>query len=168
MSSAAQIFRIETRLGPEKVFQALRKVTEHPQQRRFSPEFEFDWLKRRVEISADSREGVGECSRQFLAQIRKHAGSSGEDLLLPGPIEETEAGRFVQPFGLTLQEPMVFAELIGQTLVEMGFSNVKITEEAGVACLSVRPGPLAARQIDYRTLVLEFPVPDYIRIQEET
>ena len=157
-------FRIEATLGPADLLRALEKVRGHLNQRRHDPSFEFDWLKRRVAFSANSREGLDECVRQFLAQMRKAGG--GEGLFLPGRIEEKE-GRFTQALGVTLQEPAVFAQLIGQALIEVGIHGVRVAETETGCILTVRGGGPLASQVDYRGLVREFPVPEYIRIVEE-
>lgn len=166
MGAGPVTFCLESTISPDLILWALKKVTEHPNQRGYAPSFEFDWIKKRLSLSANSPQGVEECGRHFLRQVEKSGGTA--DLFLPGKVKEAEGGRWIQAFGILLQDPAVFAQLIGHTLIELGFPKVRVSEREGRAWVEVRPGPIAEKAVDFRALVLGFPVPAYIRIQEES
>lgn len=162
MPSLVHIFRIESDFGPEQVFKALRLVCDHPGQRDAQPEFEFDWISRRIAISADSAEAVDVCLAHFIEQVGK-MGATG-DAFFPGKIEE-RVGRYVRPIGVAVHDAPTFGELIGKALVEVGLRGVKLFDSPGGTMLTLRVSGMA-RQIDYVALIREFPVPGYIRIRD--
>lgn len=167
MSAPFRVYRVEAAIGPSEVFQALRKVCGNAAFRGQSPSFEFDWIDRRVSLTANSRKGLAECKVAFLHAIDECGAGLGS-FFLPGPVEKREDGRFEQPFGVALQEPAIFAQLIGHALRELGVLNVRATESEGVCRITLPPGGPIIRQIDVESLVEEFPVPEYIRIVKES
>lgn len=165
MSPGTYIYRIEAKVGPADVFRILQSLCDHPSQRRHEPAFEFDWLKRRIALTANSKEGLADCAARFLDRMRKLTGEGNH--FLAGAVEETTDGRFLQPFGVAIQEPELFAQLLGQTLIELGVRNVRATESEGVCRVAVPAGGLVDRQADVTSLIEEFPVPGYIQVIRE-
>lgn len=163
MSAQVHIFRIQASFGPEQIFSALKTVCEHPSQRDFEPDFDFDWMARKITLSASSQEGLDTCRQQFLAQAAKLGAEEG--CLLAGQVQE-EGGRFLQPFGAAVHDPATFGELIGQGLVDVGLRGVQVYDGAEACEVRVRANPINKR-FDYRTFILEFPLPAYIEISDE-
>ena len=163
MPATIHRFTLRATFGPAEVMKALRLVCEHPNQRDFAPEFGFDWMARKLELSSNSAAGTGECLNHFLGQVAKMDGPI-EAFLAGKPTERD--GRHVQPIGVALHDAATFGELIGKSLVEIGMRGVRVVDSAGECRIDVRQGALAS-SIDYATLVKEFPVPAYIKIIDE-
>lgn len=163
MPQSVHSFRLEATFGPEDVFRALKSVCEHPAQRDADARFEFEWFRQRVALSANSPEALEAMHQALMARVRK--GSAGEDALLPGKVEEKE-GRWTRPYGVAVLDPATFGEMIGQSLVDIGLRGVQVVDSAGVCRLRVRQSPMA-KSLDYRTFIMEFPLPPYLRVVDE-
>jgi len=166
VSKTVQVYRVESVIGPADVFEALRSVCEEAPGREYAAAFEFEWLSRRLAITATSRDAVEACAGRFLDRMLALTGEA--KAFLPSQVTERDDGRFEQAFGVTIQEPAVFAQLIGHTLLEMGMRNVRATETEGVCRVSVPYGGPMSKFVDLESFFLEFPVPAYIRIVKET
>ncbi|MEQ8819062.1 MAG: hypothetical protein RLY93_02375 [Sumerlaeia bacterium] len=160
-------FRLEARIGPSQVLKALKIVCEHPAQRDFAPDFDFDWLKRKVVLSANSQEGLEICSARFREQLVRLGAPPDEDLVLAGKCLEGEGGRWERPFGVVLQEPLVFGEMIGQALLEMRLKGVRVYDAKDCCRVAVVSGGPIAKAIDFVGFVMGFPLPSYITIVDE-
>lgn len=163
MPEQVHIFRLEARFGAEEVFRALRTVCEHPNQRAHGPQFEFDWMARRVALSADSEEGLQQCHEAFLAQLTKLGGD--DDAVLPGRAAE-DYGRWTRPYGVMVQDAATYAELIGNSLVELGLRGLRIHDQETACLIQVRKNP-TTRLVDYATLIMEFPLPNSVTVKDE-
>lgn len=165
MPSQAHLFLIQSRFGPQELFRALQTVTEHPAQRDHEPEFEFDWIARRVALSAASEAGLAVCDQQLAGQIEKLGGPP--DGLIGGKIQTLESGRFLRPYGVLVQDAAAFGEMIGRSLVDLGVRGVQVVDKAGGVCeLRVRINAFSKR-VDYEAFIKEFPFPTYITLSDE-
>lgn len=160
MAEQRHHFRIEARFGPQDLFLILKKTCEALPFKPLQPGFDFDWLKRRVEISAASREGSEKVLDAVLEKVREKLGPG---LLLPGEVIERD-GRFVAPIGVLLQTPDVYVEIITRTLLEMGFTTLRLEHEGTGFSLAV--GGMR-NVLPYRPLVMDFPLPAYMQIVDE-
>ncbi len=163
MPAEIHTFVLKAAAGPEEVFRALKKVCEHENQKKFEPDFEFDWIGRRIALSANSAEGVEECHARFLAQVRRE--ELEEDLFLAGKVEEAE-GRFQRAIGVTLMDAATFGELLGRSLVDVGLRQVRVVDSAGECRIEVTRNFIAQR-IDYEDLIRSFPLPSYIALENK-
>ncbi len=163
MASQQHTFVLRAAAGAEEVFRALTKVCGHENQARFEPDFEFDWIAKRIAISANAPEGVEECLARFLEQ----AGRSGLDaeLFLAGRVEET-GGRFLRPIGVMLMDAATYGELIGRSLVDVGLRQVRVVDSAGECRIEIARNFIAQR-IDYEDLIRSFPLPSYIALEDK-
>jgi hypothetical protein len=157
-------FKLTAQFGAQQVFQALQKVCGHPSQRDFAPDFTFDWVGRRVVLSASSREGLAACHEVFMGLLGK-IGAEG-DSLLAGEITEREDGRFERPYGVAVHDPATFGEMIGRSLMEMGLRGVQVVDSLDACRINVRMNA-ASRAMDYQALIAEFPLPGYIMLTDE-
>lgn len=155
-------FRLTSAFGPEDVMHALKTVCDHPNQRDFAPAFEFDWIKRKVTLSANSGSGLAECRAHFLRLIAERGAE--EDSMLAGVVIEAD-GRYTQPFGVAVHDPATFGELIGKGLVETGLRGVQVFDSATHCDINIVQSPFASRY-DYGMFISEFPVPGYIRVED--
>lgn len=163
MPARVHRFTLRATFGPAEVFKALRHVCDHPNQRDDDPQFAFDWMARRLELSTTSAEATAKCLghfRDFVARL----GGPAAGFLAGKPIERD--GRHVQPIGVALHDAATFGELIGKSLVEIGLRGVRVTDTNGECHIDVRQGAIPAA-FDYAALVMQFPVPAYITISDE-
>ncbi|MBI5154667.1 hypothetical protein HZA57_05465 [Candidatus Poribacteria bacterium] len=163
MAPLVHTFTLRARFGAEDVFRVLRLVCEHENQRSFEPRFTFDWIARKITISANSREGLATCLDHFLNQIARLGGTP--DCLLPGVITESDS-RFEQPIGVAIHDAATFGELIGRSLVELRFPGVQVVDTPECCRLHVRKS-LMAQQFEYQALVMDFPLPPYITMTDD-
>ena len=152
-------FLITARFGPPQLFQALRQICEDSRNRRLEPKFDFDWLKRRIELSANDRCGVEDLLEILLMRVQKH----GKSLLLPGETQERE-GRHVVPIGVLIQTPDIYAELMMAALSEFGMTSIR--REFDGDGFSVGVGPIASA-IPYKEIIDDFPLPEYLAIEDK-
>lgn len=155
--AAGNHYRIEATFGPPDLFRLLRALCERPENRRAKMEFEFDWLKRRVALSAENTEALEGASASLIERVAREA-APGQ--LLLGPRGESD-GRVIQPFGVLLQTPDVFLNLIVTTLGEFGAANIRVDEDG---CGLTVPASRLNDLMQYDRLLLEFPLPAYLRI----
>lgn len=161
-SAQVHAFRLTAAFGPADVFRALQETCADPALAGESPAFEFDWIKRRIALSAASEAGLAACLARFLAAARTAGGEDGA--FLPGRIEGKD-GRFLRPIGVMVMDPASLGELVGRTLVDLGLRGVRIVDSADACTIEVARNFIAER-IDYVALVNEFPVPSYVRIED--
>lgn len=163
MPQLVHSYRIEASYGPQEVFRTLRKVCEHPP-RPGGADFEFDWVGRRVALIAGDRDVVQALHDDFRALLVR-AGIA-PDLLLAGPVTQRPDGRLVQPFGVLIQDPATFGEMIGRSLVEIGLRGVQVVDSADCCRINVRLGA-SAQVLDYNALITEYPLPPYLKLTDE-
>lgn len=163
MPATLHRFALRATFGPAEVLKALKLVCEHPNQRDFEPEFAFDWMARKIELSTNSAEGTVECLNRFYGQVLKFGGTT--EVFLAGRPTQRD-GRHAQPIGVALHDAATFGELIGQSLNEVGVRGVRVTDAAGECRIEVRTGAVAS-MVDYVSMVMEFPLPPYIRVVDE-
>lgn len=156
------VFRLTAGFGPADVFRALQATCADAAHAADAPAFEFNWIKRRLAISAASPEGLESCLRRFLALAREAGADDGA--FLPGKMEEKD-GRFVRPIGAMVMDPASLAELVGRTMVEIGMRGVRIRDSADGCTIEIARSFIAER-IDYAALVMEFPLPPYVRVED--
>ena len=165
MASQVHVYRLIATFGPEQVFRALKIVKEHDNQRDYEPDFEFDWMARKIVLSANSEEGLLECHDHLLHQLEKFGAE--KDSMLPGAIQAHEAEcRWVRPYGVAVHDAATFGELIGNSLVEIGLRGVQIIDSAE-GCQIVVPMNALALSVDYRSFIEEFPLPSYVKLYDE-
>lgn len=165
MATQVHLFTLKASFGPQELFRAIRAVVDHPAQRDHAPDFEFDWIARRVALSAASEQGLAICHGRLLAEVSKLGGPP--DALIPGKVEERPEGRVLRPYGVLVQEAAAFGELIGRSLVDLGLRGVQVVDKAGGVCeIRVRLNAIA-RRVDYAAFMHEFPLPSYIALSDE-
>lgn len=161
MSVLRHYYRIDVSFGPEQLFKALRETAGDTRLRDAKPDFEFDWLKRRVALSVQTAEAIPVACELFLARAARLG--APPDALLPGRVE-TADGRHVQPFGVLLNPPEHLVEFIAQMLVDLGCSGLRI-EHAG-AGFSFPIGSIN-KALSHEQLVEQFPLPPYATLVDE-
>lgn len=163
MPPKAHTFRLVAEVVPGDVLRALQRICEHPLNRDCKPDFEFDWIKRRIALAGDSPSGVAELKAQFLAAMRK-AGAP-DDAFLAGVVVE-EDGRYIQPIGAALHDTATFGELIGKSLVEAGLRGVKVFDAVTHCDVIVRQSAMS-QSFAYADFIAEFPLPPYIKVYDQ-
>lgn len=156
------VFRLTADFGPADVFRALQATCTDPAYAAEAPAFEFDWIKRRIALSAASAAGLDVCLNRFLALAREAGAEDGS--FLPGKVEEKD-GRFARPIGAMVMDAASLAELVGRSLVEVGLRGVRIRDSVDGCTIEVARSFIAER-IDYAALITEFPLPSYVRIED--
>lgn len=159
MAPKRHYYEITTNFAPRDLFLLLKKICDEPELRKQGAAFDFDWLKRRVELSAKSRDAAEDGLEILLTRLKAKAGGG---LLLPGDAQEKD-GRTVIPVGVLLQSPEVYAELLANALTEFGLPNVT-TEYEGNG-LSLPAGKMTA-MLQYETIISQFPLPGYLKIED--
>ncbi len=160
MAAQRHYFKLESSYGPADLFKTLKSTCEDAAFKKAAPAFEFDWIKRRVAISAATPHAAEEVLEALVKRVNKKAGTG---MLLPGEAKKTDDGRTEIPVGVLLQSPDVYAEVIVQMLAEFGVRGI-VTEEEGNG-FSI---PLNAmnRALEYREVIADFPLPDYLKIKD--
>lgn len=155
--AAVHRFRLHSSFGPADVFRLLREVAGGET----GLDSEFDWLRRRVALLAGSREeldaGVARLREAWVAA----GGPAGG--LLAGPVAK-EGERWTAPFGVLVHGPAEFAELIAATLLEVGVVGTRCGLDGETVEV---PLNAVSRRIDFRGLIMEFPLPDGMRVSDE-
>lgn len=159
MSSPRQSYRLKATFGPPDLFAILKKTTEKPAHRKNRAAFDFDWMKRRVELAAAGEDAVEELLSEVLDTVTRSAGAG---TLLPGKCTESE-GLWCIPIGVLIQTPDVYTEMIVNMLRDMGMPGVRAEFDGEGFSL---PGGAAGMAIDCNALLREFPFPAYIRVEE--
>lgn len=157
-------FKISTRITPEDVFKFLSIIKEHDNQKEYEPEFEFDWIKRKIALSANSKEGVNVLVDQFRNQLTRKD-IKPEEIFLVGKIAQKDE-RFEAPIGVTLQDPSIFGEMIGNSLVEIGVRGITVIDRSDHCLVTVQLGPFTGG-IDFRSFIMEFPLPEYLDLHDD-
>ncbi len=155
-----RVYIIESKFLPEDLFQILKKTCERGKFRDDKPDFDFDWMKRRIEVSARSEEGARGLAEAVARSIEARAGGGQ---LLPGEPVRRE-GRIAIPIGVLIQTPDVYAEMLAQMLREMGISGVRLEENGEGFSF---PGGPAGKLIDFQSIIKDFPLPHYLKIREK-
>jgi len=163
MPQKQHVYKLVSSISPEDVFRILKRVCEHENQTEFEPEFEFDWIGRKIVISATSGEGLTRCREHFLRLLQKEGADA--DGMLPGKVV-TQDDRYSQPFGILLQDAATFGELIGRSLVDIGLRGIQVVDSSDACKISIRLVG-AAKTIDYSEFLQEFPLPTYIKLIDE-
>jgi hypothetical protein len=152
-------FQVVAKYGPPELFKALKNTVEDNRFKKFAPAFEFDWLKRKVEITANSHEGAEEVLEQFIRRVNEKAGTG---LLLPGAAVKREQ-RTVIPVGILLQTADIYAEVVIGSLREFGVRGIELSGSGDEFAI-----PLTAinRALEYAEVISTFPLPGYLKIED--
>lgn len=161
MSSQRHYYRMETRYAPGDLFKTLKNTCGDNRFRRHKPSFDFDWMKRKVEIQADSQEGAEVVLEALIERVNRKA---GRGLLLPGEPARTENGRITIPVGVLIQTPDIYTEVLVESLRECGVKGIQF--ENGGEGLSLPPNSLN-RALEYGALIASFPLPEYLSVKDE-
>lgn len=154
-------YRIEVSLGPEQVFRALRETKEDTRLRGDAVDFDFDWLKRRAELSAATADGAERAVQLLLARFDRIPNGGG--VLLPGKVTE-RSGRHAVPIGMLLSTAEELSELVARMISEIGVPGVRFEHGgAGFSYPSVAP----TKALGCEELVRVFPLPPYARVVDE-
>jgi hypothetical protein len=164
MSKFPRVFRLTSVVSPSDVLSALRLVAGHANQAALEPDFEFDWIKRRLAFSAVSPEGCRALADQFLGQLRKRGDSVAEQFLVGEPAAAGD--RWQVPIGVLLQDPATFGELIGRSLVEMGVRGVRVYDAAEQGCHVCVPAGKVLGALEAGAMVADFPLPGYLKLED--
>jgi hypothetical protein len=152
-------FVIESTFGPADIFRRLKSTCEHGKFKEYAPDFDFDWLKRRIEISASSQEGVRYIQKELLRVLEK---AGGKELFLSGKMQLNEDdNRWKLPIGVLVQTPDIFISLVVSTLSEFGIKGIRLDEDGNGFLL---PYGLTAMRFDLETYFEEFPLPGYLKM----
>ncbi len=154
-------FRLVSSFTAQHLFLTLKKTVEHKSWRNHKPNFDFDWLKRKIFISANSKEGVEEILTAFDRSLKKEVGE--ENIVIPGKVEETDEGRFQVPIGVMLQAPEDHAGMMAALVREMGIVSVKATSDGEILI----PLNFAVKALPYREFLTQYPLPGYLTLQDE-
>ena len=157
--SSRHHFRITASFGPADLFQLLRRACDYHEAKRAHAEFDFDWLKRRIAITADSEEAAEHSVEWVMGKVREKAGPG---MLLPGDAEKREDGRVTVPVGVLLQTPDVYIEMMARMLTEMGLTSIRLEGEDGFSIAVSH----AARALEYEATVKDFPLPGYLKLED--
>lgn len=153
-------YRVVASVEPRDLLLALKKTCEQPRFREHQPDFDFDWMKRKIAVSAHTREAAQALRDAVLSAVEKKAGPGQ---LLPGAPVEQE-GRWTIPIGVLLQTPDVYTEMFAASLQELGITGVELEDDGAVIAIPVSGVALA---LDYRSIVAELPLPPYMRLIDE-
>lgn len=159
MSSARNCYRLKATFGPQDLFAILKKTTEKPAHRKQHATFDFDWMKRRIELAAAGEDAVEALLSEVVDAVTRKAGGG---TLLPGKCAESH-GLWRIPVGVLVQTPDVYTDMIVSMLRDMGLPGVR--QEFDGEGFSL-PGGAAGMAIDCRALLNEFPFPAYIQVEE--
>ncbi len=153
-------YRLVASVEPRDLLLALRKTCEQPRFREQKPDFDFDWMKRKIAVSAHTRESAEALRDAVLSAVEKKAGAGH---LLPGaPLQQD--GRWTVPIGVLLQTPDVYTEMFAASLQELGITGVELEDDGTVIAIPISGVALA---LDYRSIVAELPLPPYMRLVDE-
>ncbi len=158
MAAKVHRYRLEADYGPADLFAALKAVcSARPSD---SPtEFEFDWMQRRVALTGPDRKRVEAAAEKLLDRVNREGGPG---LLLAGKTRAKD-GHWEVPIGVTLQTPDIYLEAMAQALTEQGLRGIRYDMDK--AELEIPVG-LPARALGYQGMVLQFPLPPYIRVTD--
>ena len=161
MTTPRHYFEIKSRYGPADLFKTLMSVCEDPRFKKVFPSYGFDWIKRKVEISAATPEGVEELLEELIKRVNRKA---GKGMLLPGERVKKDDGYLAIPIGVLLQTPDVYAEVVTGALREFGVRSIQLENEGDGFSI-----PLSAinRALEYEEVINSFPLPDYLSIKDK-
>ncbi len=159
MTQKCHRFRIESRFEPADLFKLLKRACEVPTARKGSAHFEFDWMKRRIDLIASDEEAVRAATIWLLDEVKRR--TQGE-FLLPRAPEKREDGSFIVAIGVLLQTPDVYVEMITRLLEESGIAAIPGTEE-NTFKVAVNA---KARALQYEQTINTFPLPEYLSIRD--
>lgn len=147
-------------MGPDHLFRALRETCGDTRLREGEPDLEFDWIKRRVAIKANSPEMLTLANELFLKRLDRLG--APPDAVLAGKVERAGT-MYVQPYGVLMNPPEIFVELIAGMLLELGCTTLRI--EPGGTRFSFAIGAIS-KAVDHERVVEQFPLPDYVALQD--
>lgn len=160
MKDARHYFALEARFGPADLFRLLKKACDRGKFVEHKPEFDFDWLKRKVTISANTAAGARTVTESFVHSVEAQIGAG--QLLVGKPIKEN--GRTTIPIGVLVQTPDIYVEIMVQSLQENGIKKARIEDDGEGFSL---PAVFGADVLDCDALIGDFPLPSYIRIVDK-
>ncbi|MDX2174866.1 MAG: hypothetical protein SF028_00185 [Candidatus Sumerlaeia bacterium] len=158
MSAPRKYWRLASSFGPSELFRALRETAESRDGKKVNAAFDFDWMKRRLEIRAKDRCAAEDLLEAFL--LRAQRAGCPPDGLLPGKAEE-RADCVAIPVGVLVNTPEMYAEIIGQSLVELGGGDVRLEFNG---CGFSYGATVMARTLAFGQLAQSFPLPPYMSI----
>lgn len=154
-------FTVLSRFGPEEVFRALRVASEDTRLRGEHPDFEFEWMARRILLLADTAPGTERFLEVFQARLDQFGAPPAT--ILPGKAAPHGEGRHALPVGILLNTPDHYAELIAATLAEIG---CRASLEAGGTALTVVVNA-KAKLLGYDAVVRDFPLPTHLSVRDD-
>lgn len=158
-------FRLVSTIGPPEILRSLEIITSHPNQAKWEPQFEFDWIARKLVLSANSAEGLEVCRQEFERQMNKY--SPVEELFIVGKPRQTEGSpRLELPIGVLMQDAATYGELIGRSLVDLGVRGIRVADQMQTCQINVQLGPFTGG-IDFQTFVRQFPLPKYLELYDD-
>lgn len=161
MATQTHYYILKSSFSPADLFQVLKSLCEDP---RFSPhslDFDFDWIKRRIELSAESHVCAEDALEELIRWVNAAAGTGN---LLPNECKEREDGRFAIPIGVLLQSPDVYVELILRQLDEYGVRNASPEFDGDGFAI---PLTNSNKSMGYEEVIAAFPLPQYITVKDE-
>lgn len=164
-------YLLRARFGPADLLKILNKLMAENKNHPDAPDFDFDYIKRKIEISARTRCTAEDLLEALVLHVEKQAGSG---LLLPGapqpdrgerdkPLEGKDA-RVRIPIGVLVQTPDVYAEVLVNALQEYGVRGIVYEHDGdGFAIPQTRTNVM----LDYTEIIGAFPLPGYLELVEE-
>ena len=159
-AAAPHRYRITATFGPPELFAVLRNIAESPRRKDHAPEFEFEWLKRRVAVSATTEAAAAEMLDELLAVVGRLAGPG---LMLPGQPQTGREGRFIFPVGVLIQTPDIYLEILVRTLTELGIKGVVVDDDGQGLSIPVSTRNMA---LGYTQMIASFPLPAYLVVED--
>ncbi|MEO8377062.1 MAG: hypothetical protein ABI579_05265 [Candidatus Sumerlaeota bacterium] len=152
-------FRIASKFQPADLFKLLKRACEIPAAKKATARFEFEWMKRKLELIADDEVAVRAAANWLLDEVKKK--TNGE-FLLPRPPEKRDDQSFVVVMGVLLQTPDVYVDMIVRLLEESGIAAIHDAEDN---TLKVAVNP-KTRALQYELVVTTFLLPPYLSIDD--
>jgi hypothetical protein len=148
-------YEIRASYGPEQLFAALRATCEAA-----GADFEFNWIGRAIHLLAADLDTAESTAATLVERV---AIESARGMLLPGDAQQQEDGRIRLPIGILLQTPDVFVDVITGTLHEFGIAGIRRREDGNGFFVPISK---SSRALNYHELVMGFPLPAYLRIED--
>ncbi len=153
-------FKIESSFSPADLFALLRKTEEYSKKvdRRIS--FEFDWMKRKIELNSIFEEQLEEAVEYLL---QKSESQAGEKVLIPGNPEQQGDGMTTIKIGILLQTPDVYIDTMTRALQEAGITGLEWNEDQTELII---PVSTRTKLLGYLDTIETFPLPGYLELKD--